>query len=194
MEGGLSPAPWCLPRPSLTLGSASADGGWESVGKCSASSHPSYPAEHFSGGSPPSLSRSPAGCAWGHWLFNAPFRGFSPFLTFSVSQYVLPVTTSPINSLSPTPCLWVCFEGESKLKPFFCLLKFLSEPGGPGDRSVRKAHYKRNRIRLLDICFPSTFFHLHPCYPKSRGAARASPGSSREMQTHPRLAESEPAF
>ena len=123
MEGGLSPAPWCLPRLtqgmplSPTPGPASTDGGWELVGKCSAL----LPSQLSSGAllrRVPTLCQFPAGCAWGHWLFNAPFRGFSPFLTFSVSKYILLVTTSPINSLSPTPCLWVCFEGESKLKLF----------------------------------------------------------------------------
>lgn len=144
---------------------------WDSFGECP---------HHFSA----SPQQDGAAC-----YIQCPLHGFSPFP--HMCSYM---STSPINSLNPSLCLWGCFCGEPKLKHFFSLLQFAQEPGVRGRRNVRKACYKRNRISLSDICFPSTFFHLHPCCSKSRGAARASPGSPGRHADLPRLAESELAF
>lgn len=116
-----------------------------------------------------------------------------PFLSFPASTRVPHVTTSPINYLNPSPCLLARFWGKSKLKHVFYLLVCIIARW-VGNRTMKKTHYKRNEISLLDICFQTTFFHLHPCYSKHRGTARASPGSLWEMQTQPRLADSNVHF
>lgn len=119
----------------------------ESLGKCPCPlPHSSHPSSQFGRVSPPLLSQSPPGwgprCPQDHVLFRSLSTGFSffPFLYFQMC--------ASHDHLPPTPKLP---KPKSLSVSLFLALWGLGgwgrgssgEPGRWGNRSFRKAHYKR---------------------------------------------------